>query len=317
MTDIKTISMNQVNPSEERYRFHYDKFDHRPLFESIKNHGILTPLHLEKHHHKFCIVNGFRRFESATKLGIREIPVIIEEKDPLEQLKTSLLDNRVQSAFNLYEQAKALECARTLGASESTIIQEFLPLVGLHAHKNVYDEYRGFLRLPQPLIDFFTEKDIAISRTLTFQSLSPEGQQIAVELLETFSPGINVLDELLTNLYEISRRTDQTVPQLYAELRINEILEESGQPHVALGKIRQHLREHRYPVLHKTNQQINKLVDTLELGENVKIKWDHRLENQGITISCHWTSLKEIEETIQFFTKSSNLKLFKEIFEKI
>jgi len=311
------INLDEINFFDKIYRYHYPKADLEPLRRSIKLHGIQTPILLESTQTDYRIINGFQRLEIAQKMDIEMIPAIVSVKSPLENLKWSLVDNRVQDEFNLYEQAKALECAKDLGAGESVIIEEFLPLVGLHAHKNVYDEYRGFLRLPEPLIEFFTEKDIAISRTQTFQSLSKEGQRIAVELLETFSPGINVLDELLTNLYEISRRTDTPVPELYAELEIEQILEKAGQPHIALGQIRQRLQEYRYPVLSETNQQISNLVSELDLGDNVRINWDKRLENRGINVTFHWKTLQDVKESISPLQDTENQKLLEQLFDTI
>lgn len=311
------ISLNQINFPDGTYRYHYLHFDLSPLRRSIELHGIQTPILLESTQSGYRIINGFRRLEIAQKMDIEMIPALVSEKSPLENLKWSLIDNRVQGEFNLYEQTKALECAKDLGAGESVIIEEFLPLVGLHAHKNVYDEYRGFLRLPPQLIEFFTEKDISISRTQTFQNLSTEGQQIAVDLLQTFSPGINVLDELLTNLYEISRRTDTPVPELYAELEIEQILEKAGQPHIALGQIRQRLQEYRYPVLSETNQQISRLVSELDLGENVRINWDKRLENRGINVTFHWETLHDMKESISPLQDTENQKLLEHLFDRI
>jgi len=311
------ISLAEIDLADETYRYHYSKTNLNPLRRSIQLHGIQTPCLLESSDSGLRTINGFRRIELAQNMDFQTVPAIISEKSPLDNLKWSLIDNRVQSDFNLYEQAKALECAKDLGAGESVIIEEFLPLVGLHAHKNVYDEYRGFLRLPQPLIEFLTEKDISISRTQTFQQLSSEGQQIAVELLETFAPGINVLDELLTNLYEISRRQDKSVPDLFAKLKIENILEKAGQPHIALGQIRQRLQEYRYPVLSETNQQISKMVSKLNLGENVRINWDKRLESRGINVTFHWEQLEEVKENIPSLEDLENQKLLKRIFEKI
>ena len=315
--DSNRIALNEINISDDTYRYHYPKYHAAPLRRSIREHGILTPCLLESTDAGYRIVHGFRRIAIAHEGKMESVPALISDNSSLEHLKGSLIDNRVQGEFNLYEQAKALEIAGKLGASESTIIEEFLPLVGLHAHKNVYDEYRGFLRIPLQLIDFFVEKDIAISRTQIFQKLTPEGQSVAVELLERFSPGINVLDEIITNLYEISRREEQAIADIYEELQVENILEDAGQPHLALGDIRQRLQKYRYPVLSQTNEEIKKLTSRLELGERVRIRWDNRLENRGLDVTFHWESVEDIKKSQSDLDDPENRAVFKSIFDKV
>ncbi|MCF7803948.1 MAG: ParB/RepB/Spo0J family partition protein [Candidatus Marinimicrobia bacterium] len=313
----KHISISEIALSDETYHYHYHEYDKNPFRRSVQAHGILTPCLLEESEDAYRIVHGFRRIELANEQDIGEIPALISEKSPLENLKWSLIENRVQGEFNLYEQSRVIQVAHNLGAGVSEITADILPILGLHAHKNVYDEYRGFIRLPQPLIEFFVSKDTPVSRTQVFQKLSDEGQEIAVELLEQFSPGINVLDELLTNLYEISHRTEKPVAEIYEELDVETILEEAGQPHIALGEIRQRLQEYRYPVLSETNGEIEKLTAQLELGDRVNVNWDKRLENRGINVSFHWEKVKEIERSVARLSDEETLRLFGRVFKKV
>lgn len=314
---VQEIHLNEIDLSDKTYRYHYQKYDQNPLRQSIQTHGVLTPCLLEKSGAGFRIIHGFRRIHIARELRIDTIPAIFSAKPSLENLRHSLIDNRVQGEFNLYEEAKALECAANLGAKETEIIRDFLPLVGLHAHKNVYDDYRGFLRLPEQLIKFFVEKDIAISRTQIFQKLSESGQEIALDLLEQFSPGINVLDELMTNLFEISKRNEKPIREIYDNLEIEKILENAGQPHIALGQIRQQLQEYRYPFLSETNHEIEEIVSNFDLGNGVNIRWDKRLENRGVNITYHWKTVEDVKQSIAQLGESSNLTLFEAIFKKV
>lgn len=314
---IHQIVLTKIDPNDRQYDYHYEKFDAQSLRRSIRAHGILTPVVLEQMDAGYRIVHGFRRVDLAQEQQIEQIPGIISDQLPLENLQWSLIDNRVQGELNLYEQSKAIQAAHGLGATASEIIADILPLLGLHSHKNVYDEYRGFIRLPQPLIDFFVSKDTPISRTQVFQNLSEKGLEIAVELLERFSPGINVLDELVTNLHEISRREEQPVPATYAELNVESLLEEAGQPHIALGEIRHKLQEYRYPVLSESNEKIDKLTSQLHLGEHATIHWDKRLENRGINVTYHWERLEDVDQSAQRLVKRENMEVFEEIFGRV
>ncbi len=317
MTTPTTISLDALDTADTSYRYRYWNYDRNPLLRSVKMHGIRTPLIAGKHDGSLQLIQGFRRLECARELGLKTVPVVLSDADPLENLKASLIDNRVQGEFNIYEQANAMAVAGDLGVRESEIVEDILPLLGLHAHKNVYDDYRGFTRLPRPLIEFFVEKETPVSRTRVFQQLSDAGLAVALEVLHTFSPGINVLDELLTNLHEISRRDDLPVDEIYRRLDIEEILEEAGQPHIALGEIRRKLHEHRYPMLSESNARIDELTGSLELAHCRNIHWDNTLESRGIHVTFHWDTVAEAEESVQSILRDQNKKLLNKIFDDV
>jgi|GEM_PF-1795588 len=317
MNDPITIPISEINSQDTRYQYHFWKYDRKPLLRSIQAHGILTPALVEQSNNSFRIVHGFRRLECAKELGISELPVILTGGTPLENLKSALIDNRVQSNCSIYEQSKAIDIADDLEIPETTIINEIIPLLDLQPHKNVYDEYRGLIRLPDQLIEFFVEKNIPVSRTRVFQSLSEDGQAIAVQILQEFSPGINVLEELITNLYEVSRREEQPVLDVYTDLAIESILAQAEQPHIALGKLRAMLRERRYPVLTETNRTIEDKADQLHFPHCININWDRRLENRGIHLTFHWENLADVDESAEAIGEESNRHQLKEIFGKI
>jgi len=314
---VQLIPLTQVNTTDRRFQYHYWQYEREHLVRSIREHGIQTPVILESSGDNYRIVHGFRRADCAIDLNFDRIPAVIKSAPPLDNLKMSLIDNRALTDFNLYEQSKLLDIARELGANSSQIINEFLPLTGLNSHKNVYDEYRGFIRLPKQLIEFFVEKGIAVSRTQIFQTLPPDGLEIVLYLLKTFSPGINILEELLTNLYEISRREEKPVQEIYQALGVDEILEKSGAPHIALGEIRQRLQEYRYPVLNETNAELQQLTAQLQLGSNVNIHWDKRLESRGVNVTFHWEKAEEVSASTKRLSQSDTLSWFRKIFRKI
>ena len=312
-----TISTDELDRTDTTYQYHSRRYDKNSLLRSIGAHGIYTPLIAEDHGDSIRIVHGFRRYDCAEQLGLENLPVIFTEGSPMENLRSSLIDNRVMRDLNIYEQSRVMEIAGDLGAKETEVIEQILPLLNLHPHKNVYDDYRGFTRLPADLIEFFVEKDVPISRTRIFQRLSREGQEIAVALLETLSPGINVLEELLTSMYEISRRDVKPIREVYNNLEIESVLDESGQPHRALGEIRHRLYKQRFPTLAKANNEIRKLTDSLELHHCSAIHWDDKLETRGVNMTFHWDRVDDVEQSVGELKNDENRETLKKIFKII
>ena len=314
---IQEIPLAEIRGEDDTYRYHYWKYDREALQASLEALGIRTPVVLEPADSSFRVVHGFRRLACAGALGITDVPAILSEKTGLDNLKQSLRENRAIRPFNIYEQSRTLALAQSLGANTSVVIEQFLPLLNLHPVKHLYDEYTGFHRLPEMLIEFLVDKDVPISRTQVFQQLDADGLEITLQILEAFSPGINVLDELVTNLYEIGRREQTSLGDVYRDLRIPETIDQAPQPHQALGEVRRRVRERRYPVLHETNRAIRALADRLDLGPRARIHWDTKLESRGVNGSFHWESTEDVRETIGHLSKKQNMELLRKIFELV
>jgi hypothetical protein len=314
---ISNIKLSEINFSDTSYSYHYKAYNKNALLRSVKNSGVRTPIQLEKTASGYRVVHGFRRIACSIELDHSEIPSQIVAQDPFVNLKLSLIENRVQGEFNLYEQSKCIHVAHDLGLSTSVIIEEVLPLLGLNPHKNVYDSYRGFIFLPEPLIDFFVNKGIAISRTQNFQRLDDDGLSISVEILEKLNPGINVLDEIITHLFEISKNEDSTLSDTFDSLQLRSILDSKQPPHIQLAEIRKRLFESRYPILSRTNDEIQEVVDKIHLPNANTIRWDKKLETRGVNVAFQWETISDVKETIRSLSDSENLDRFNNLFQKI
>ncbi len=73
------------NPENPRLIFRLDELDQ--LQESIKNQGILVPLTVYKDGRKYVLLDGERRWRCSLKLGLNQVPVIVQPKpDRLQNL---------------------------------------------------------------------------------------------------------------------------------------------------------------------------------------------------------------------------------------
>ena len=76
---VEMVPLNKIVPDENQPRklFAVDKM--ASLIKSIKEHGIQTPVTLEKFQDKYLIVDGERRFRAATELKLKEVPAVVQE----------------------------------------------------------------------------------------------------------------------------------------------------------------------------------------------------------------------------------------------
>ncbi len=96
-------------PVEEiriRKRIRRDAGDLRPLMESMQKHGLVNPIVVTE---KRELVAGFRRLESAKRLGWESIPAqIVENLDDISLFEIEVEENTARKDFTSDEMADAI-----------------------------------------------------------------------------------------------------------------------------------------------------------------------------------------------------------------
>lgn len=72
----------------------------------------------------FTVVIGHRRLAAAQLAGLDELPCIIAEMTPQEQLRTMLMENMQRSDLTVYEQAQGFQAMIDLGDTVETVARE-------------------------------------------------------------------------------------------------------------------------------------------------------------------------------------------------
>lgn len=106
-SSIKTVSINLIKPNEDQPRKKFDEDKILQLAQSIKKHGIIQPLIVNKKNDIYIIVAGERRWRAAKIAGIKEVPVVTMNLDHKNVLEISLIENIQRQDLNCIEEAKA------------------------------------------------------------------------------------------------------------------------------------------------------------------------------------------------------------------
>lgn len=93
-TGVRSVPLDEVKPNPEQPRTRFDKVDLDELAESIKAHGVLTPLLVRKQGGHYVLIAGERRLRAAGLAGLTEVPVMLKQADdPRTQLELALVEN--------------------------------------------------------------------------------------------------------------------------------------------------------------------------------------------------------------------------------
>lgn len=101
------IPLNLIKNNEEQPRKSFDDEKILELAQSIKEHGIIQPILVNKKDNNYVIVAGERRWRAAKFLKLKEVPAIVMELSDKEILEVSLIENIQRQDLNPIEEAIA------------------------------------------------------------------------------------------------------------------------------------------------------------------------------------------------------------------
>lgn len=106
---MKTLEINEIVPDKNQPRKYFGLEKMASLKDSIKRHGIITPLTVQKEGDHYLLIDGERRFRAATQLKMKEVPVnIIEPKDSFTRLLEQFHIQEQHESWSPTEKAMAI-----------------------------------------------------------------------------------------------------------------------------------------------------------------------------------------------------------------
>ncbi len=101
------VRVTDIEPNKGQPRKSFKEDALEELAESIKMHGVIQPLILQKKDGYFSIIAGERRWRAAKLAGIKEVPAIIKEYNDKEVMEIALIENIQREDLNPIEEAFA------------------------------------------------------------------------------------------------------------------------------------------------------------------------------------------------------------------
>ena len=102
----RMIGLGQVFPNPNQPR--KEMGDLEPLAQSIREHGILEPIIVNKEENGYRIISGERRYHAGTMAGLETIPCIIKNLDKNQILEIALVENLQRKDLHPFEEADGL-----------------------------------------------------------------------------------------------------------------------------------------------------------------------------------------------------------------
>jgi ParB family transcriptional regulator, chromosome partitioning protein len=105
-SSVQLMAVASIEPHPEQPRRRFDDAALAELAESIQARGLIQPIVVRPHGHRFQIVAGERRWRAAQKAQLHEVPVLVRDFDDAETLEVALLENIQREDLNAIEEAE-------------------------------------------------------------------------------------------------------------------------------------------------------------------------------------------------------------------
>ena len=108
--EVDTIDINKIEPNNNQPRKNFNEDKIHELAESIKQHGLIEPLIVQKGKKGFyTIIAGERRWRAAREAGVKEIPVVVKDYSDQQVMEIALIENIQREDLNAIEEAEAYD----------------------------------------------------------------------------------------------------------------------------------------------------------------------------------------------------------------
>lgn len=108
ISDTTTIPVKDIKPNPYQPRTEFDETKLKELSESIKTHGVFTPILVKKSVVGYELIAGERRLRASKLAELKEIPAIIVDFNDQQMMEVAYLENIQREDLNAIEEAHAL-----------------------------------------------------------------------------------------------------------------------------------------------------------------------------------------------------------------
>ncbi|OFI05390.1 putative chromosome-partitioning protein ParB [Clostridium acetireducens DSM 10703] len=205
--NVYNISVDLISANEDQPRKIFNKEKILELSQSIKEHGVIQPLVLNKNkkNKTYTIIAGERRWRAAKLAGIKEIPAIIMDLSDREIVEVSLIENIQREDLNPIEEASAYKKL----IEDFNLTQDILAQKISKSRTSITNKIR-LLKLDEKLQNYLMEGSITEGHARALLSIEDKKLQCEIcKLIIEKSLSVRDTEKLIKNLYKKSNKNDR------------------------------------------------------------------------------------------------------------
>lgn len=304
----KEIKIQNVNLDKKPFCFSFPEFD-QELFDSISSIGLITPPILlpEKKGNKFLIVSGLKRILACKKLKMKTLPCFIlkEEIQNYEKfISLNLKINLSHRELSDIEKANLFKLLNKSGLSQNKIVEKYMPKLKLEKSRKIYEDILSLNSLNIRSKKKIIEWQLPLKVSVALARYSKADRDSIIKIVETLMPGINRLKEIMMLLEEIALLKKCSITEITKQCLINIIKDSKTGRKERTEKIRQKLKELRYPQMTKLEKRWNECLRNLHLPPEIKITPPLSFEGEKIKLEISFSTKETLTNSLLKLNKT-------------
>ena len=173
---ISEIDINEIIANPNQPRKHFDTDALNDLANSIKVHGIIQPIVLNKKNNgKYMIIAGERRWRAGKIAGLKTVPAYIRDFTDKQIKEISIIENLQREDLNPIEAAKAIKQLM----EEYKLTQEAVA-ERIGKSRSVIANTVRLLTLPLEVVNMIEENKLSAGHAKVLVALDTQEEQIKV-----------------------------------------------------------------------------------------------------------------------------------------
>jgi len=121
---LKEIRISDIDQNINQPRKSFDDQSLMELADSIRQHGVLSPIIVKSNGARYQLVAGERRWRAARLAGLKVIPAIIKDSDEAQSMEIALTENLQREDLNSIEEAEGIrQLMEFMGLTQEQVAQ--------------------------------------------------------------------------------------------------------------------------------------------------------------------------------------------------
>ena len=187
--DEQEIKLIDIEPNREQPRTSFDAEPLESLAESIRQHGVIQPILVQRQDNgRYTIIAGERRWRAARIAGLRTIPAVVRNDDTSNVMELALIENLQREDLNPLDEAEGY---RVLASKYGLTREQIAQRIG-KSQSSISNTVR-LLNLPQEIRDMV--KDGSVTSGHAKMLVAMEDKEWQLELAQRIvTDGLSVRD---------------------------------------------------------------------------------------------------------------------------
>ena len=290
-----------------------------PLLESVREVGILTPLHLQgADPGPYRIVSGFRRHEAASRLQFPTVPAVIRRsRSGLSLFRQALFENLALHVLGEFDKATVLSKLRLqFAVDEDSLIREYLPLLQVNPNRSQLRRYLGLGGLPES-VRLAGAEGLSPQVALAISGWDAPEQEWFLTLVQRYRLGGNKQKQLFALLDELSL-THESPREAFSKSGARQVDRNEQVPaQQRFDSIVRCLRQLRYPVVTEYQERYRHLKAALNAPASVRFEIPPFFEGDEIRIGFAFRKPEQLKGIARWLADTADRDELSQILEML